>query len=119
MLGSGPDIYLVDQVFTPFEAAASSWLKKSPVKVAKADIRRITCIGPDGTVRYIFERPEKGKAFELTTPHAERAVKESSLNGLPEHSADWRFRTWRIPAPPPNPCRKAFPPVWITPFITA
>ena len=102
MLGSGPDIYLVNQVFTPFEAAASSWLKKSPVKVAKADIRKITCTGPDGTVRYTFERPEQGKAFELTTPPAERAVKASSLNQLAGALTGLEIQDVADPATPPE-----------------
>ena len=102
MLGGGPDIYLVDRVFTPFEAAVSSWLMKSPVKVTQTDIRKIICTGPDGTVRYTFERPEKGKAFELTTPPAERAVKESSLNRLAAALTGLEIQDVADPATPPE-----------------
>ncbi|EFK10037.1 conserved hypothetical protein [delta proteobacterium NaphS2] len=102
MPGSGPDIYLVDQVFTPFAVGASAWLKKSPVKVAEADIRKITCTGPDGTVRYIFERPEKGKAFELTSPPAKRAVEASSLNRLVGALTGLEIQDVADPATPPE-----------------
>ncbi|MCG6881934.1 MAG: DUF4340 domain-containing protein, partial [Deltaproteobacteria bacterium] len=102
MLGSEPDIYLVDQIFSPFEAAAPSWLKKSPVKVPENDIRKITCTGPDGTVRYTFERPEKGKALELSNPPAKRAVKESALNRLAGALSGLEIQDVADPSTPPK-----------------
>jgi hypothetical protein len=82
MTVGGPDIYLVDQIFSSFETAAPSWLKKSPVTVAKDNIQEISCTGPDGTLRYTFERPEKGKNFALVSPPTKRAIKQSVLNQL-------------------------------------
>ena len=82
MAVGGQDIYLVDQIFSSFETAAPSWLKKSPVTVAKDDIQKISCTGPDGTLRYTFERPEKGKDFALVSSPAKRAIKQSALNRL-------------------------------------
>jgi len=82
MPGGDPDIYLVDQIFSPFETPASSWLKKSPVKVAEKDIQKISCWGPDGSLRYTFERPEKGKDFALVAPPTKRPVKPAALNRL-------------------------------------
>ncbi|MCF8129624.1 MAG: DUF4340 domain-containing protein, partial [Deltaproteobacteria bacterium] len=74
--------YLVDQIFSAFETPAPSWLKKSPVKVAEKDIRKISCWGPDGALRYTFERPEKGKDFALVGPSTKRNLKPSALNRL-------------------------------------
>jgi len=82
MAVGGQDIYLVDQIFSSFETAAPSWFKKNPVTVAKDDIQKIACTGPDGTLRYTFERPEKGKDFALVSPPTRRAIKRSALNQL-------------------------------------
>lgn len=82
MAVGGQDIYLVDQIFSSFETAAPQWLKKSPVTVAQDDIQKIACTGPDGAVRYTFERPEKGKDFALVSPPTKRAIKQSALNRL-------------------------------------
>jgi len=44
--------------------------------------KKISCTGPDGTLRYTFERPEKGKDFALVSSPAKRAIKQSALNRL-------------------------------------
>ncbi len=83
MVSGSPQVYLIDTILSSFETGPAEWLEKSPVKVAADDIRRITCRGPGGTdVRYVFERPEKGKDFELKAPETDRPVKRSSLNRL-------------------------------------
>jgi hypothetical protein len=82
IVGAGKDIYWVDQIFSSFETAVPSWLMKSPVKVPKQDIQKITCVGPDGTMRYSFERAEKGKNFALVSPPTKGTVKQSALNQL-------------------------------------
>ncbi len=82
MLAGGTDIYLVDRIFSSFETAAPSWLDKSPVKVVAEDIQRIACMGPDGNMRYTFERPEKGKALALVSPPTSGKIKPSAVNRL-------------------------------------
>jgi len=81
MLADDKDIYLVDQVFSAFDTAAPSWLKKNPIKVATQDIQKIACVGPDGTVRYSFERAQ-GKDLALVSPPTKGTVKQSDLNRL-------------------------------------
>ena len=56
--------------------------EKRPVTVGPEDIYRIACSGPDGTLRYTFERPEKGKDFALVSPPTKRPVKPSDINRL-------------------------------------
>ncbi len=82
MLAEGADIYLVDQIFSSFETSAPSWLKKSPIKATVEDIQKITCVGPDRTLRYTFARPEKGKAFVLVGSPTQGKIKDSALNRL-------------------------------------
>jgi len=102
MLGGGTEIYLVDQIFSSYGTAAPSWLKKSPVKVAEKDIQKITCSGPDGTLRYTFERPEKGKDFVLVAPHTKRAVKSSDLNRLAGSLTGLQIEDVADPSTPPE-----------------
>lgn len=81
MLAGDTDIYLVDQIFSAFDTAASSWLKKNPINVTQEDIQKIVCVGPDGAMRYSFERAQ-GKAFALVNPPIKGSVKQSDLNRL-------------------------------------
>jgi len=83
MLSKAPEIYLIDKILSSFETGPSEWLEKQPVEIDAAKIRKITCLGPDATtVRYAFERPGKGKDFELIEPSTDRNVKKSSLSRL-------------------------------------
>ncbi|MCP4574704.1 MAG: DUF4340 domain-containing protein, partial [Deltaproteobacteria bacterium] len=41
MLADGTDIYLVDQIFSPFDTAAPSWLQKNPINVTQEHIQKI------------------------------------------------------------------------------
>ncbi|HKI49008.1 MAG TPA: DUF4340 domain-containing protein [Desulfobacteria bacterium] len=110
MPGGGPDIYLVDQIFSPFETPASSWLKKSPVKVAEKDIQKISCWGPDGALRYTFERPEKGKDFALVTPPTKRPLKPSAVNRLAGALAGLEIEDVANPSTPPESLAKGVSP---------
>lgn len=102
MAVGGQDIYLVDQIFSSFETAAPTWLKKSPVTVAKDDIQKISCTGPGGTLRYTFERPEKGKDFVLVSPPAKRAIKQSALNQLAGALTGLEIEDVADPSSPPE-----------------
>ena len=110
MPGEGRDIYLVDQIFSPFETAAPSWLKKRPVNVASEDIQKIVCVGPDETVRYCFERAEKGKAFVLVNPSTKRAVKQSDLNRLAGALSGLEIEDVADPSSPPESLAKGISP---------
>ncbi len=110
MPGQGPDIYLVDQVFSSFATDAPSWLKKGPVKVAKEDVRRITCTGPDGTVRYVVERPEKGKDLVLSNPPANREVKRSAVNRLSGALSGLEIEDVSDPSTPPESLARGISP---------
>ncbi len=110
MPAGGPEIYLVDQIFSSYEAAAPSWLKKSPVKVAEKDIQKITCTGPDGVLRYTFERPGKGKDFLLISPPAKRAVKTSALNRLAGALTGLQIEDVADPSTPPESLSKGISP---------
>ena len=81
MLAGGTDIYLVDQIFSAFDTDASSWLQKNPINVTQEDIQKIACVGPDGTLRYSFERAQ-GKDFALVSPPTKQVIKRSALNQL-------------------------------------
>ena len=82
-VGDVPQIYLIDKILSSFETGPAEWLEKSPVKVDAAEIQRITCTGPgEASVRYAFERPAKGKDFELIEPGTHSSIKKSSLNRL-------------------------------------
>jgi hypothetical protein len=83
MLSAAPDVCLIDKILSPFESGPAEWLEKSPVHVDAGEIRRITCLGPGETpVRYAFERPSRGKDFELMEPTTDRSIKKSSLTRL-------------------------------------
>ncbi len=110
MPGGGPDIYLVDQIFSSFETDAPSWLKKSPVTVKEEDIHRISCSGPDGNLRYAFERPEKGKGFTLVSPPTEGAVKPSALNRLAGALTGLEIQDVADPSTPPESLAKGVSP---------
>ena len=102
MWAGGADIYLVDQIFSSFETAAPKWLKKSPVNVKKEDVRRITCVGPDKTERYTFERPEKGKGFVLVNPPTQQKIKQSDLNRLSGALTGLEIEDVADPSAPPE-----------------
>ena len=110
MPGDGPDIYLVDQIFSSFASPAHSWLKKSPVTVAKDDIQSITCTGPDGTLRYTFERSEKGKDFALVSPPTKRAIKPSAVNQLAGALTGLEIEDVADPSSPPESLSKGISP---------
>ena len=111
MPGDGPDIYLVDQIFSSFETDAPQWLKKRPVTVGPEDIYRISCSGPDGTLRYTFERPEKGKDFVLVSPPTKRPVKPSDINRLAGALTGLEIQDVADPSAPPRvPCKRGFTP---------
>ncbi len=110
MAVGGQDIYLVDQIFSSFETAAPPWLKKSPVTVAKDDIQKIVCTGPDGTVRYTFERPERGKDFVLVSPPTKRAIKQSALNQLAGALTGLEIEDVADPSNPPESLVKGISP---------
>ena len=83
MSGSGSDIFLIDRILSSFESGPAQWLQKSPVQVDDEEVRRIACLGPDGTtVRYAMERPARGKDFQWMSPPTDHHVKKSSLNRL-------------------------------------
>jgi len=102
MLGDGKDVYLVDQIFSSFETAAPTWLKKSPVTVAANDIWKIVCTGPDGTLRYTFERPDKGKDFALVSPPTKLTIKASDLNRLAGALSGLEIEDVTDPSTPPE-----------------
>lgn len=102
MLGKDADVYLVDQIFSSFATSAPSWLKKTPVDVKRDDIQKITCTGPDGKVRYVFERPEKGKGFSLLNPATKRVVKQSAVNRLAGALTGLEIEDVADPATPPE-----------------
>jgi hypothetical protein len=82
-VGDVPQICLIDKILSAFEAGPAEWLEKSPVKVDAAEIQKITCTGPGETsVRYAFERPARGKDFDLIEPATQSSIKKSSLNRL-------------------------------------
>jgi hypothetical protein len=110
MPGGGPDVYLVDQIFSSFEAPAPSWLKKSPVAVSEKEIQKITCSGPDGALRYIFERPEKGKDFVLISPPTKRSLKPSAVNRLAGALAGLEIEDVANPSTPPESLAKGVSP---------
>jgi len=83
ILDGGSHVYLIDKVLSAYQSGPATWLEKSPVQVNAAEIRKITCLGPDGTnVIYTVERSEKGKDLALAGVPADRKVKTSSLNRL-------------------------------------
>jgi hypothetical protein len=83
MVGDAPEIYLIDKILSSFESGPAEWLEKGPVQVDAGEIRKITCLGPGETpVRYVFERPARGKDFGLIEPTTDRNIKKSSLNRL-------------------------------------
>ena len=101
MLADGKDIYLVDQIFSPFDTAAPSWLKKNPINVAQEHIQKIACVGPDGTVRYSFDRAQ-GKDFALVSPPTKGVVKQSDLNRLAGALTGLEIEDVTDPSSPPE-----------------
>ena len=101
MLADGKDIYLVDQIFSPFDTAAPSWLKKKPINVTPKHIQKIACVGPDGTVRYSFERAQ-GKDFALVSPPTKGVVKQSDLNRLAGALTGLEIEDVTDPSSPPE-----------------
>ena len=103
MLGKDTEIYLIDKILSSFQADPSAWLEKSPVKVDAKEIRKISCLGPGGkTVRYTFERPGKGKDFELIAPSGRQDVKKSSLNRLANALSSLEVKDVENPSAPPG-----------------
>lgn len=83
MVSNSHEIYLIDKILSSFESGPTQWLEKSPVQVDDEAIRKIVCLGPDGTtVRYAVERPARGRDFLWKSPPTERDIKKSSLNRL-------------------------------------
>jgi len=83
MLQGTPQVYLIDTILSAYEGGPARWLEKRPVHVDGNEISRITCLGPGGTdIRYVLERPAKGKNFELMSPSTGRKLKRSSVNRL-------------------------------------
>jgi Domain of unknown function (DUF4340) len=110
MFADGTDIYLVDQIFSSFLTAAPAWLKKNPIKVATQDIQKIACVGPDGTLRYSFERPGKGKDLALVSPPTKGTVKQSDLNRLAGALAGLEIEDVADPSSPPESLGKGISP---------
>ena len=102
VMPKGTDIYLVDRIFSSFETAAPSWLNKNPVNVVAEDIRRIASVGPDGTLRYAFERPEKGKPLVLVSPPTSGKIKPSAVNRLAAALKGLEIKDVADPSSPPE-----------------
>ncbi|MFO7601823.1 MAG: DUF4340 domain-containing protein, partial [Candidatus Desulfacyla sp.] len=82
-VGEAPEIYLIDKILSSFEGGPAEWLEKSPVQVDAGEIQKIACLGPGETpVRYLFERPARGKDLELIGSATDLNIKKSSLNRL-------------------------------------
>ena len=101
MLADGTDIYLVDQIFSPFDTAAPSWLQKNPINVTQKHIQKIACVGPDGAVRYSFERAQ-GKDLALVSPPTKGTVKQSDLNRLAGALTGLEIEDVADPSSPPE-----------------
>ena len=101
MPAGGPDIYLVDQIFAAYEIPAPKWLEKEPLKVPAEDIRKIVCKGPDGVLRYDFERPLKGKDFELKSPEPIQKIKKTQVNRLARALSGLQIEDVANPSSPP------------------
>ncbi len=101
MLADGTDIYLVDQIFSSFDTAAPSWLQKNPINVTQKHIQKIACVGPDGTVRYSFERAQ-GKDLALVSPPTKGTVKQSGLNRLAGALTGLEIEDVADPSSPPE-----------------
>ncbi len=111
MLGNAREIYLIDKILSSFASGPAAWLEKSPVRVDAEEIRKITCQGPGAKgVRYTFERPGKGKDFELMDPPAHRNVKKSSLNRLSNALSSLEIEEVERPPAPPESIRKGVSP---------
>jgi hypothetical protein len=82
-LGNDPTIYLIDIHFAHLQKDPSDWLEKTPVKVEANEVKKISCLSADGkTIRFRFERPEKGKDLEPEALPAHQKVDTSALNRL-------------------------------------
>jgi len=75
--------YLIDAHFAFMEKDPSEWLDKTLLKVDANDVKKISCLSPDGkTIYYTFERPEKGKALEPESLPESGKINESALDRL-------------------------------------
>ena len=114
VLGDEPNVYLIDETLTAFMTGPSEWLAKQPVKVAAEGVRRIRCVAPDGkTDRFIFERPGKGKPFELITPKTPENIKEPSLNRLADALSSIKISDVADPSNIPEGVKSGVSPVLI------
>lgn len=117
MPAAGPDIYLVDQIFSAYSIPAPKWLEKSPVKVPAEDIQKMVCRGPDKTLRYDFERPRKGKDFVLKSPETTQPMKKTQVNRLARALSGLQIEDVADPeAPPPAVSKDACPEILFTRF---
>jgi hypothetical protein len=83
MLDQEPEIYLIDKYFLSLGKESSAWLEKRLVTVRENDIKKIVCMSADGKKRrYLFERPDKGKAFEPVDLPTNRKIEKSALGRL-------------------------------------
>ncbi|MBU1903136.1 MAG: DUF4340 domain-containing protein [Proteobacteria bacterium] len=111
MLSKGPEVYLIDKILSSFEVGPSAWLEKSPVKVDDKEIRKISCMGPGGKAAvYTFERPGRGKDFELTAPSTDRKVKKTSLNRVSNALSSLQIGDVENPSTPPESIQKGISP---------
>jgi len=103
MLANDPDIFLVGTPFSSFEVGPSAWLEKELVKVTAEDVKKIVSFGPNqGEKRFILERPEKGKDFELLRPSTDKKTEKSALNRLAGALSSLRAEDISNPSAPPE-----------------
>ncbi len=114
VLGDETNVYLIDETLTTFMTGPSEWLAKSPVKVAAEVVKQIRCVAPDGkTDRFVFERSQEGKPFELIAPETEEKVKEPSLNRLADALSSLKISDVADPANAPEAMKPGVSPVLI------
>jgi hypothetical protein len=82
-LDNDPTIYLIDTHFAHLQKEPSDWLDKALLKVDASEVKKISCLSPEGgAIHYSFERAEKGTDLEPTALPANKKVDKPALNRL-------------------------------------
>ena len=103
VLGDSKDVYLVDQQWPDLKSDPPSWMQRSLVRVSAGEVRSIVATGADkADVRFILERSEKGKSFELMQPDAEQEIEDNAVNRLAGALAALRMDDLEDPKKPPQ-----------------
>lgn len=102
-LGKETQVYLIDKHFSNLKNEPSEWLEKSLLQVKGEEIQKIRSLETVGEkLRYLLERPEKGKELELKDLPSDAKVQKSSLGRLERALSSLRMEDIVDPSASPD-----------------